>query len=369
MLRPEVSASIGAERFLREIKMAARLNHPHILPVYDSGEAGGLLFYVMPNMEGRSLRERLDQQRQLPLEEALRVTREVASALDYAHRQQVVHRDIKPENILLHEGAALVADFGIGKAMSEGGSMTQTGMAIGTPAYMSPEQASGESGIDGRSDLYSLGCVLYEMLTGEPPFTGPTPRRSSPSDSSHPFPEVRITRDVPQEVDEAVNRALSRTPVDRFPTAAEFAEALKGLVRDGRRSTPGIGEERDARQGDRCPPAHQHERRPRERVLQRRDDGGDHQRDGQGAGSAGRFPTSSFAFKGKQTDVREIGEKLGVTSVLEGSVRKVGNRIRITAQLVNVENGYHLWSGDLRPPTRGRVRDPGRDLAGHRRRR
>src|SRR4029453_13346300 len=135
VLRPEVSASIGAERFLREIKMAARLNHPHILPVYDSGEAEGLLFYVMPNMEGRSLREHLDRERQLPLEEALRITREVAAALDYAHRQHVVHRDIKPENILLHEGAALVADFGIGKAMSEGGSTTQTGMAIGTPAY------------------------------------------------------------------------------------------------------------------------------------------------------------------------------------------------------------------------------------------
>ena len=141
VLRPEISAEIGAERFLREIKMAAGLTHPHILPVYDSGEADGLLFYVMPNMEGRSLRERLDRERQLPLEEALRITREVASALDYAHRHHVVHRDIKPENILLHEGAAMVADFGIGKALSGNGSITQTGMALGTPAYMSPEQA------------------------------------------------------------------------------------------------------------------------------------------------------------------------------------------------------------------------------------
>ncbi|HEX9895411.1 MAG TPA: serine/threonine-protein kinase, partial [Gemmatimonadales bacterium] len=176
VLRPEISAEIGAERFLREVKMAAGLTHPHVLTVYDSGEVDGLLFYVMPNMEGRSLRERLERERQLPLEEAIRITREVASALDYAHRQHVVHRDIKPENILFHEGNAMVADFGIGKALSGEGSITQTGMAIGTPAYMSPEQAGGESAVDGRSDLYSLGCVFYEMLSGEPPFTGPTPQ-------------------------------------------------------------------------------------------------------------------------------------------------------------------------------------------------
>src|SRR6185437_5537027 len=173
VLRPEVSAAMGAERFLREIKLAAGLTHPHILPVFDSGEAGGMLFYVMPSMEGRSLRERLDRERKLSLSESLRITREVASALDYAHRHNVVHRDIKPENILLHEGAAMVADFGIGKALSgNGASLTQTGLSLGTPAYMSPEQASGELDTDGRSDLYSLGCVLYEMLAGEPPFTG-----------------------------------------------------------------------------------------------------------------------------------------------------------------------------------------------------
>ncbi|HSE68184.1 MAG TPA: protein kinase, partial [Gemmatimonadales bacterium] len=341
---PEVSASIGAERFLREIKMAARLNHPHILPMYDSGEAEGLLFYVMPNMEGRSLRERLDHQRQLPLEEALRITREVAAALDYAHRHQVVHRDIKPENILLHEGAALVADFGIGKAMSEGGSTTQTGMAIGTPAYMSPEQASGESGIDGRSDLYSLGCVLYEMLTGEPPFTGPTPQAIIAKRFVSAIPRVRTTRDVPQEVDEAVNRALSRTPVDRFPTAAEFAEALRTLVRDGRRPTPESVKS--------APPVKAIAVLPLTNMSA--DPENEYFSDGMteeiinamakvpGVQFASR--TSSFTFKGKQADVRQIGEKLGVTSVLEGSVRKVGNRIRITAQLVNVENGYHLWS-------------------------
>src|SRR5262245_33089237 len=295
-------------------------------------------------MEGRSQRERLDRERQLPLEEALRIAREVAAALDYAHRHQVVHRDIKPENILLHEGAALVADFGIGKAMSEGGSTTQTGMAIGTPAYMSPEQASGESGIDGRSDLYSLGCVLYEMLTGEPPFTGPTPQAIIAKRFVSPIPRVRTTRDVPQEVDEAVNRALSRTPVDRFPTAAEFAEALRAMARDGRRTTPESVKSAPTIKAIAVLPLTNMSADPENEYFS----------DGMteeiinamakvpGVQVASR--TSSFTFKGKQADVREIGEKLGVTSVLEGSVRKVGNRIRITAQLVNVENGYHLWS-------------------------
>ena len=231
VLRPDISAEIGAERFLREIKLAAGLTHPHILPVYDSGESGGLLFYVMPNMEGRSLRERLEHERQLPLDDALRITREVAAALDYAHRRQVVHRDIKPENILLHEGAAMVADFGIGKAMSQGGSITQTGMIVGTPAYMSPEQASGEREVDGRSDLYSLGCVLYEMLSGEPPFTGPTAQAIIAKRFVSPIPTIRATRDVPGAVENVVGRALARTPVDRFPTAAHFAEALGDILR------------------------------------------------------------------------------------------------------------------------------------------
>src|SRR5574341_1051805 len=175
-LRPELAAVIGAERFLKEIKVTANLQHPHILGLIDSGEADGLLYYVMPFVEGESLRWRLTREKQLPIEDAVRITGEVASALDYAHRHGIIHRDIKPENILLHDGQALVADFGIALAVSAAGGtrMTETGMSLGTPHYMSPEQAMGEREISARSDVYALGAVLYEMLVGEPPFTGPT---------------------------------------------------------------------------------------------------------------------------------------------------------------------------------------------------
>jgi eukaryotic-like serine/threonine-protein kinase len=346
-LRPEVAAEIGAERFLREIKMAAGLTHPHILPVFDSGDANGLLFYVMPSMEGRSLRERLEKERQLSLTEALRLTSEVASALDYAHRHSVVHRDIKPENILLHEGAAMVADFGIGKALADGNSsITQTGFAVGTPAYMSPEQSAGESGTDGRSDLYSLGCVLFEMLTGEPPFTGVTPQAIIAKRFVSPIPKVRTTRDVPEAVDAAVTRALARTPVDRYPTAAEFAEALRTI---GRATTTGA--HRANRDSSAAAPA-------AIGVLPFKNMSADPENEYFADGmteeiinALGKLPgihvasrTSSFAFKGKDIDVRQIGEKLSVTTVLDGSVRKIGNRIRLTAQLINVTSGYHLWN-------------------------
>src|SRR3970040_2019830 len=176
VLHPELAAGLGSERFLREIQIAARLQHPHILPLYDSGQADTLLYYVMPFVEGESLRDRLAREKQLPVEDAVKLGRDIAAALDYAHRHGVVHRDIKPENVMLHEGEAIVTDFGIAKAVSAAGgsTLTRTGIAIGTPAYMSPEQAAGEAELDGRSDIYSLGAMLYEMLGGTAPFTGPT---------------------------------------------------------------------------------------------------------------------------------------------------------------------------------------------------
>ena len=228
VLRPELSSSLGAERFLREIRLAARLQHPHILPLHDSGEAGGFLFYVMPFVEGESLRQRLDREGQLPLDDALRITREVADALQYAHERDIVHRDIKPENILLTGQHSLVADFGIARAISAAGGMTltETGLAVGTPTYMSPEQASGESRVDGRADVYALGCVLYEMLAGEPPFRGPT-HVVIAQHSAATAPSVRGPRPtVPPAIDAAIAKALAKSPADRFNTAKEFASAL-----------------------------------------------------------------------------------------------------------------------------------------------
>src|SRR5213596_593388 len=226
VLKPELAAALGPERFLREIDTAARLTHPHILPLHDSGEAAGLLYYVMPYVEGETLRDRLEREGQLPLEEAVRITREVASALSYAHSHDVVHRDIKPENILLSGGEAVVADFGIARAITAaaGRHLTETGIALGTPGYMSPEQASGGGPIDGRSDVYSLGCVLYEMLAGEPPYTGPSAQVVIAKRFTDPVPSVRRLREtIPPAVDAAITRALAKSPADRFRTPAEFA--------------------------------------------------------------------------------------------------------------------------------------------------
>jgi eukaryotic-like serine/threonine-protein kinase len=233
VLRPELAAVIGAERFLSEIKTTANLQHPHILPLFDSGEADSFLFYVMPYVEGETVRDRISQEKQLPVADAVRIASEVASALDYAHRRGVIHRDIKPENILLHDGRAMVADFGIALAASKAGGtrMTETGMSLGTPHYMSPEQAMGEREITARSDVYALGCVLYEMLTGEPPFTGTTAQAIvARVVTETPRPMLPQRHTIPPHVEAAVFTALEKLPADRFATAAEFGAALTSVA-------------------------------------------------------------------------------------------------------------------------------------------
>jgi eukaryotic-like serine/threonine-protein kinase len=231
VLRPELAAVIGAERFLSEIKTTANLQHPHILPLFDSGAADSFLFYVMPFIEGESLRDRLNREKQLPIADAVRIATEVAGALDYAHRHNVIHRDIKPENILLHDGRALVADFGIALAASKAGGsrMTETGMSLGTPTYMSPEQAMGEREITARSDVYALGAMTYEMLIGEPPFTGPTAQAIvAKVMTAEPTSLIVQRKRIPPQVEEAVLTALEKLPADRFASAAEFAASLAG---------------------------------------------------------------------------------------------------------------------------------------------
>jgi serine/threonine-protein kinase len=229
VLRPELAATLGPERFLREIQIAAVLAHPHILPLHDSGQADGFVFYVMPYVEGETLRDRLVRERQLPIGEAVRIVQEVAGALAHAHSQGIVHRDVKPENILFMGGHAVVADFGVATAVGRAGGakLTESGLALGTPVYMSPEQAMGQGDVDGRSDTYSLGCVLYEMLTGDLPFGGSSPQAVIAKKLSEPVPRLSSLREtVSPALEEAVHRALARTPADRFGTAAEFALAV-----------------------------------------------------------------------------------------------------------------------------------------------
>ena len=229
LLKPELSAILGSERFVREIEIAATLQHPHILPLYDSGQAGGLLYYVMPFVEGESLRQRLAREQQLPLDAALQITREVGGALQYAHEHGVIHRDIKPENIMLAGSQAVVADFGIARALDAAGAeqITRSGIAVGTPQYMSPEQAGG-SAVDGRTDQYSLACTLYEMLVGQPPFTGPSALAVIARHSVDPVPSLRVVRQtVPLAVEGAIMQAMAKLPVDRFTSIQRFLEALE----------------------------------------------------------------------------------------------------------------------------------------------
>jgi TolB-like protein/Flp pilus assembly protein TadD/tRNA A-37 threonylcarbamoyl transferase component Bud32 len=345
LLHPHLAVSIGPERFLREIQIAARLQHPHIVPLYDSGQADDFLYYVMPFIEGESLRQRLDRERRLPLEEAARLARGVATALDYAHRQGIVHRDIKPENVMLHDGEALVTDFGIAKALTAAASakLTSTGSSVGTPWYMSPEQMSGEDELDGRSDIYSLGAMLYEMIVGEAPFTGPNLQAIMAKVFNTPVPALRDQRDdVPDWLQQTAERALSKHAADRFATAAAFAQALTWPV--GGSTPPGMPAGSGGGKSIAVLPF----------VNMSNDPENEYFTDGiaeEITNALTKITTlrvaaraSAFAFKGKGQDIGEIGRKLKVATVLDGSVRKAGNRLRVTAQLVNVADGSNLWS-------------------------
>jgi tRNA A-37 threonylcarbamoyl transferase component Bud32/tetratricopeptide (TPR) repeat protein len=262
VLHPELTATLGAERFLQEIEIVAGLQHPHILPLYDSGEADGLLYYVMPYAEGESLRQRLDREGQLAVDESVRITVEVADGLDYAHRKGVVHRDIKPGNILLAEGHATIADFGIARAVEAARQerITRTGLGVGTPLYASPEQATAQETLDGRTDIYSLGCVLYEMLAGEPPLTGATPQMIQARRLSETPTALHTLRDtVPPSLDAVISRALAKVPADRWSSGKELEEALRKAVLE---TTPislsvGAGAASDAGSGTPTTSAHE----------------------------------------------------------------------------------------------------------------
>ena len=404
VLHPELAETLGTDRFLREIKLAARLQHPHIVSVHDSGEvpAGsegpGYLWFTMPYIEGESLRDRLKHEHQLPVDEAVRIIREVALALDFAHRHGIIHRDIKPENILLVDGHALVADFGIGRALDAAAGddqLTNTGFAVGTPAYMSPEQTVGERDIDGRTDVYSLGVMLYELLAGEPPFGGPTAQAIAAKRMSGEIPSLRRLRpSAPEPLELVVRTALATIPADRFTTPGQFAQALSPSVA-GTTSLPGMAtaaspsESRVTAAPSRRRPVPswltfvlgllvtatmgmliwQRSRRPAEpagtkmlAVLPFKNmgaSGDQYFADGLTEEITSRLAgvsdlgvvsrTSTDPYKGTTKSIRQIGQELGVGYILEGSVRweksPGGNsRVRVTPQLIRVADDRHLWT-------------------------
>ena len=346
VLRPGTPGGYEPQRFLREIRIAARLAHPQILPLHDSGECEGLLYFVMPYAGCESLRDRLERDGPLPVDVALRITRAVAGALAYAHRLNVIHRDIKPENILLQEGEPVVADFGVATAISAAGGdnvyITDHGFAVGTPAYMSPEQASAEGGLDGRTDQYSLACVLYEMLAGAPPFAGSGARATMARHAVEAPAPIRTRRPtVPAAVERALVRALAKSPGDRFASMTDFVAALADPTFEVSAAAAPAGG--DARAIAVLP-----------FVNASADPENEYFSDGiteelitaltkvEGLHVASR--TSVFALKGAREDVRALGARLDVSAILEGSVRRAGNRLRITAQLTSVRDGRTLWS-------------------------
>ncbi len=336
VLRPELATVLGPERFLREIDIAAKLNHPHILPLHDSGEANGFLYYVMPVVEGNSLRERLNQEKQLSINDTFRIADQVASALDYAHRHHVIHRDIKPENILLHEGEAMVADFGIALAVSAAGGerLTETGLSLGTPEYMSPEQATGDRQLDARSDVYSLATVVYEMLVGEPPFTGPTAQAVIARHVTDSVPPVTTVRpNVGKSAARAIAKALNKAPADRFDTATSFSNALRA-------------------------PAPKDEGITSIAVLPLTNLSGDPTQEYFSDGMTEALitdlakigalkvisRTSVMRYKGSDKPLPEIARELSVDAIVEGSVLRAGDEVRITAQLIHAASDTHIWA-------------------------
>ena len=379
VLDQDLAASLGAERFLREIQTSARLQHPNILALHDSGEVEGSLYYVMPFVAGESLRHRLDREKRLPLDEALRVTREIAAGLAYAHAHGVVHRDIKPENILFSVATpgeaphALIADFGIARGPSGGSdTLTKAGISLGTPSYMSPEQASGEPRIDGRSDTYSLGCVLYEMLGGHPPFLGTSTQEILARHLRDPVPPLRTIRpEVPATVERAINKALAKLPEDRYATPKDFATALTLAPTNTKRSRSwsvaavalvlllaggyGLTTLLD-QSGDRGTAANDSE--PSIAVLPFTNVNGDSANAPFSDGVADELTTalgrvgglnvvaraSAFSFRHSGLDAREIGRRLGVRYIVGGRVRTSETRRRVGAELIDVESGTEIWS-------------------------
>jgi serine/threonine protein kinase/tetratricopeptide (TPR) repeat protein len=387
VLHPELAVTIGPSRFLQEIRVTSRLQHPHILPVFDSGETGtreaggGRLWYTMPFVEGESLRQRLVREKQLSVEAALRITRDVAGALEHAHRHGIVHRDIKPENILLEGEHAVVADFGIAQAIDAAGGerLTETGLALGTPTYMSPEQAAGQRGMDGRSDIYSLACVLYEMLAGSPPFAGPTPQVILARHSIDPVPSLRTARrTVPEGMEQAIMKALAKVPADRYASAVEFAAAagdptaaaasggaparsrgarlaIAGGVALGTALLLTVGFNLWGlrhRRPSPAAPAHIQSLA----VLPLENLSNDSTQLGDGMTEAlitdlGRISalrvisrTSVMRYKGTTKSAPEIARVLGVDAVLEGGIQRAGDSLRVDLRLISAATGYQLWA-------------------------